>query len=406
MSITKEKEKKATSFIIKILIAIVAGSLIGPFLTNHAVTVFLLRLLVTFSDIFTQFLSFFVPIVVLGLTIPSIIELGSKASKMIIYAVIIAYLSYCLSGILSIFVGYTIVPMVLESVKINATLASGSELYTSFVPQLLSPFFDVVGAIVLAFTFGIAASVVKSDSFYKGVKDIERLLYQILNGFVIPMLPIYISCIFAKLSATGVLQQNIGNFAIVIGLIFITANSYLILTLLITAIITKRPVSLVFKSYITPYLVAFGTQSSKATIPVSLEAAEEMDTSKEVREFAVPLLATIHLVGSMVTQTLGAIAIYYIYMGTLIPLPLMLSYIFILATILLAAPGIPGGEAVATRPLLTSFLGFPPGVAETMFTFGIANDSFATSVNVTNDSVVILILDALYKKMDKKNIES
>ena len=86
----------------------------------------------------------------------------------------------------------------------------------------------------------------------------------------------------------------------------------------------------------------------------------------------------------------------------MLSLPLMASYIFVLATILLAAPGIPGGEPVATKPLLVSYLGFPAGAAETMFMLGVANDSFATAINVTGDSPIVMILDSLYKKWFKK----
>jgi Na+/H+-dicarboxylate symporter len=98
-------------------------------------------------------------------------------------------------------------------------------------------------------------------------------------------------------------------------------------------------------------------------------------------------------------------AIYYIFVGEMIPPTLVISYIFLIATILLAAPGIPGGEPVATKPLLTSFLGFPPVVAEAMFTLGIANDSFATAVNVTGDSFVIMLLEKLDKKFRKNNLK-
>lgn len=388
---------KASKLIFKIFLALILGGALGQILILNHIGIFALRGLITFSDLFSQFLSFFVPIVVLSLVMPGIIELGGKASKMLITAIIICYSSMVFIGFVSMMFGFSFIPTFFSSIA-AIEITSGFVHYEGFLPKLLTPFFDVVGAIVLAFSFGIAASSLKTNTFKHLAREIEACVYKILNSFVIPILPFYIGCIFAKLSAGGELFSNLQNFAFVIIGIFIIANTYMLLILFVGSLLTKRNFFTVIKAYIPAYFVAFGTQSSKATIPVTLLSAEKLNVSKEVREFGIPLLSTINLTGSMVTQIFGAIAIYYVFTGKLIDLSLISSYIFIVATILLAAPGIPGGEPVATKPLLTSFLGFPPGIAEIMFTLGIANDSFATSVNVGGDGGIILILDRLYKK--------
>jgi Na+/H+-dicarboxylate symporter len=269
---------------------------------------------------------------------------------------------------------------------------------------MLSPFIDVVGALVLAFIFGVSCAYIKSHFILQFAKEAEKCVYLTLNKFLIPVLPFYIFCIFAKLSASGEFASSIKSFAIIMLTIFIISNTLTIILILITSLICKKPFFKVIRSYILAYFVALGTQSSKATIPVSIEAAKEFGTSKEIAEFAVPLLATTHLLGSMVTQIFGAMAIYYIFTGEMISQTLIASYIFLVATILLAAPGIPGGEPVATKPLLTSFLGFPPVVAEAMFTLGIANDSFATAVNVTSDSFILMLIDKIDKNFSKNNL--
>jgi Na+/H+-dicarboxylate symporter len=400
-NVVQKKSKNTSKMIVKILIAFVVGSLLGRLLILSDISILLLRGMITFSDLISQFLSFFVPIVVLGLVMPGIIELGGKASKMLLTAIILSYASLLTIGFISFIFGYSFVPSIFSSMVIGGNVMEMTN-YSGFLPKLLSPFFDVVGAIVLAFAFGLAAAKTGSEIFTKAAKEIEACIYLILNKFLIPILPLYIGCIFAKLSATGELMANLNNFAMIIFVIFLISNIYTLLIISLGAILTKRSIIAVLKAYVSTYLVAFGTQSSKATIPVSLDSAEKINISKEVREFAVPLLATTHLIGSMVTQTIGSIAIYYIFTGEMLSLPLMASYIFVLATILLAAPGIPGGEPVATKPLLVSYLGFPAGAAETMFMLGVANDSFATAINVTGDSPIVMILDSLYKKWFKK----
>jgi Na+/H+-dicarboxylate symporter len=252
---------------------------------------------------------------------------------------------------------------------------------------------------VIAFTFGIAATKVPSENLTKVVKEIEGCSYRILNNFLIPILPFYIFCILAKISASGELFANIGNFAIVIVLVFIVSNGYTLIMMFLMSKLSGRSFFHVFKSYVPAYLVAFGTRSSKATIPVSLVSAEKIGVSKEVREFGVPLLATTHMLGDMAMQIFGAMAIYYIFMGEMISLNLIFSYVLLLSTILIAAPGTPGGVVVTTRPFLTSFLGFPTPVAETFFAIGIANDSFATGTNVLGDGVIVMILEKISKKL-------
>lgn len=389
-----------TKLIIKILLAIILGAIIGRILVLTQTGIFLLKSLITASDIISQFLSFFVPIAVLTLVMPGIIELGQKATKMLVSGILLSFTSFVIIGFISTGLGYTLIPTFLSS-----TVADGSVQkihdFTGFLPTIITPFFDIVTAMIIAFSFGIAATRVQTENLVKVAKEVESCSYKILNSFLIPLLPFYIFCILAKLSASGELFANLGNFVMVIALVFVISNGYTFLMMFILSKLTGRSFFNVARSYIPAYLVAFGTRSSKATIPVSLASAERIGVSKEVREFAVPLLATTHMLGDMAMQIFGAMALYYIFTGEMVNLSLMLSYVLLLSTILIAAPGTPGGVVVTTRPFLTSFLGFPTPIAETFFAVGIANDSFATGTNVLGDGVVVMILEKLNAKFSK-----
>lgn len=389
--------------IFKILIALFMGAVIGRVLIMHEAGIVGLRGLITISDIISQFLSFFVPIAVLTLVMPGIIELGNKASKMLIAGILLSFTSFVIMGLVCIATGYAIIPNVLHvltKVEVKEVVEFGG-----FLPPILNPFFDVVTAMIIAFSFGLAATKVPSPNLMAVLKEVEVCTYTILNRFLIPILPFYIFCILAKLSASGELFVNLGNFATVLLLIFIISNGYTLFMMFLMAKLSGRSFVFVFKSYMPAYLVAFGTRSSKATIPVSLSCAEQIGISKEIREFGAPLLATTHMLGDMAMQIFGAIAFYYIFMGEMISLTLIISYVFLLASILIAAPGTPGGVVVTTRPFLTSFLGFPVNVAEIFFAVGIANDSFATGTNVLGDGVVIMILEKINKKYLNKKSE-
>ena len=395
-------QAKTNRMIFKILFALIFGAITGSLLTTSSIGVFALRSLITFSDVISQFLSFFVPIAVLTLVMPSIIELGDKASKMLIAGIVLSFISFVIIGFLCLVLGYQIVPAFLTVSKSAISSADVVE-YKGFLPQIIAPFFDVVTAMIIAFSFGIAATKVKSDNLKKVAKEVEGCSYKILNGFFIPLLPYYIFAIIAKLSASGELFANLYTFALVLVLIFVISNGYTLLMMFVLAKITKKSFWEVLKAYIPVYLVGFATRSSKATIPVSLIAAEKINISREIREFGVPLLATTHMLGDMATQIFGAVAFYYIFTGEMLPISLAISYVFLLSTILIAAPGTPGGVVVTTKPFLTSFLGFPTPAAETFFAVGIANDSFATGTNVLGDGIIVMILDAISKKITKKS---
>ena len=387
--------------IFKILLALILGAIIGRVLILNEFGIMALRGFVTVSDIISQFLSFFVPIAVLTLVMPGIIELGSKASKMLIAGISLSFVSFVIIGFVCIIAGYTLIPNILD-VKEGAQIHDIID-FAGFLPPILTPFFDVVTAMIIAFSFGIAATKVESPSLMKVLKEVEACTYTILNRFLIPILPFYIFCILVKLSASGELFMNLGNFAVVLLLIFVISNGYTLFMMFVMSKISGRSFLFVVKSYLPAYLTAFGTRSSKATIPVSLACAEKIGISKEIREFGTPLLATTHMLGDMAMQIFGAIAFFYIFTGEMIPLTLIISYVFLLSSILIAAPGTPGGVVVTTRPFLTSFLGFPTGVAEIFFAVGIANDSFATGTNVLGDGVIVMILEKINKKLTQKN---
>jgi Na+/H+-dicarboxylate symporter len=393
-----------TKLILKILFAILIGGIIGRILILNSTGVFILRGFVTFSDVVSQFLSFFVPIAVLTLVMPGIIELGQKATKMLIAGIAISFISFIVIGLVCVFFGYFLIPSMLSTSVINHEIQTVIDI-SGFLPVIISPFFDIITAMIIAFSFGIAATKVESANLVKVVKEVEACSYKILNSFLIPILPLYIFCILAKLSASGELFANLNNFVMVLFLVFVVSNGYTVLMMFVLSKLTGRSFASVLKAYLPAYLVAFGTRSSKATIPVSLASAEKIGVSKEVREFAVPLFATTHMLGDMAMQIFGAMALFYIFTGEMISLSLMLSYVLLLSTILIAAPGTPGGVVVTTKPFLTSFLGFPPAVSETFFAIGITNDSFATGTNVLGDGILVMILEKINKKLSKeKNI--
>src|SRR5690606_10286517 len=123
------------------------------------------------------------------------------------------------------------------------------------------------------------------------------------------------------------------------------------------------------------YATALGTQSSAATIPVTLKQAIKMGVDEDVADFVIPLCATIHLSGSMLKITACAMAIM-ILNGTPIVPELFIGFIFMLGITMVAAPGVPGGAIMAALGVLSSMLGFNEEALGLMIALYIAMDSF------------------------------
>ncbi|HBG80201.1 MAG TPA: sodium:proton antiporter, partial [Porphyromonadaceae bacterium] len=72
----------------RVVIAIIMGIILGQF-----VPMWFARIFATFNDLFGNFLSFIIPLIILGLVAPAIGELGKGAGKLLLITTVIAYMS-------------------------------------------------------------------------------------------------------------------------------------------------------------------------------------------------------------------------------------------------------------------------------------------------------------------------
>jgi Na+/H+-dicarboxylate symporter len=144
------------------------------------------------------------------------------------------------------------------------------------------------------------------------------------------------------------------------------------------------------------YFTALGTQSSAATIPVTLKQTLKNGVSEKVAGFVIPLCATIHLSGSIMKITACALALM-ILQGLPFNFILFTGLIFTLSIAMIAAPGVPGGAIMAAIGILQSMLGFNEEMIGLMIALYIAMDSFGTACNVTGDGAIALAVDKITK---------
>ncbi len=395
-------KKKKIGLLLQIVIAIAAGITVGMAPTwlnilDPSINI-VVRLGNTFKGIFGQFLGFMIPMIIAGLVIPAISNIGNKAGKLLIVTVLIAYVSTVFAGVTSYLTGAAVFPdMIVPSSMEQATgTASPEPFFTVQIP----PIMGVMSALVLAFTVGLGLAYTQNEPLMKIAKGFEELMTLTIEKVIIPALPLYIFCIFLDMSYVGEVFSILTVFIKIIGVIFLIHIGILILQFSIAGIIAKKnPFKLLF-NMLPAYFTALGTQSSAATIPITLAQTRKNGVSEEISGFTVPLCATIHMSGSTLKIVACALAIMMMN-GMEYNLGMFIGFICMLAITMVAAPGVPGGAIMASLGLLGSMLGFDQQAQALMIALYIAMDSFGTACNVTGDGAIAVIVDKLFSSRHK-----
>ena len=375
----------------KILIAIALGIVLGLVAPAWMVRIFL-----TFNGIFSQFLGFAIPLIIVGLVAPAISDIGKTAGKMLLVTVAIAYGSTVFAGLTSYITGAALFPGMIQSGTTLQEVASAEELAPFFTVNI-PPLMNVMTALILAFTLGLGLAVIEGQTLKNALHDFEHVITKTIKSAIIPLLPLYIFGIFLNMTYVGQVFSILTVFIKIIGIIFIIHIGILILQFAIAGgFARKNPFKLLW-NMMPAYFTALGTQSSAATIPVTLEQTRKNGVSEDIAGFTVPLCATIHMSGSILKITACALALM-IMQGMPYDFGMFFGFICMLGITMVAAPGVPGGAIMASLGLLQSMLGFDNEAQALMIALYIAMDSFGTACNVTGDGAIAIIVDRLMGK--------
>lgn len=376
----------------KVLIAIVLG-IVCSFFFPH----FLNRGFVTLNGIFGNFLGFTIPLIIVGLVAPGIAELGKGAGKLLLITAAIAYGSTLFAGFFSYFACNFSYPLVLDtSASLNQGIAQANKILPYFTVDM-PPLFSVTTALVFAFVLGLGLCAIEGNSLKNGLSEFRDLVNKVISEVIIPLLPLYIFGIFLQIGAEGQAGAIMKLFIKVIAIIFVLHVSLLLIQFILAGSIVKRNPFKLLMNMLPAYVTALGTQSSAATIPVTLKQAIKNGVDEKLAGFVIPLCATIHLAGSTLKIVACAFAILWMQ-GMPHGLDLFAGFICMLGITMVAAPGVPGGAIMAALGLLASMLGFNEELQGLMIALYIAMDTFGTACNVTGDGAIALVVNKIYKK--------
>lgn len=359
------------------------------------------RICATFNSIFGQLLNFFVPLIIVGFVTPAIAEIGQKAGKMLLFTAALAYLATISAGFISYFTADTLFPqMISVDTALNVIEQEGKELLPYF-ELAIPPLFPVMTALVTAFMTGLGIAYCPSPTLKSAAEEFRSIMIKAINKVIIPLLPIYIFAIFYNMTVSGEVAKVITAFAQIILVILVLHIFVLLLQYCIAALFNRKNPLKMLWTMMPAYFTALGTQSSAATIPVTLEQTVKMGVSKDVAGFTVPLCATIHMSGSTLKIVACALALM-LMQGMHYDFGMFAHFILLLAITIIAAPGIPGGAIMASLGVLTSVLGFNDHQNALIIALYIAMDSFGTACNVTGDGALSVIVDFFFGKKQVK----
>ncbi|MEA4960308.1 dicarboxylate/amino acid:cation symporter [Lutispora sp.] len=374
----------------RLIIAIAIGILIGSIAPKWVIQV-----LATFNGIFGNFLGFAIPLIIIGFVAPGIGDLGAGAGKLLAITAGIAYVSTIISGMAAYFTSSAVLPMFLKPGSLVVNAANPEEaLVPGFFSVDMPPIFGVMTALLIAFTIGLGLSVIKGDTIKKFMSEFQQIIEKLISNIIIPLLPVHILGIFANMTHAGQVATIMSVFAKVFAMIIILHIVILIFQYVIGGTLAGGNPIRLLKNMLPAYFTAIGTQSSAATIPVTLEQAKKNGIQDGIADFVIPLCATIHLSGSTITLVSCAMAVMMLN-GIPINLVNMFPFILMLGITMVAAPGVPGGAVMAALGLLESMLGFNSTLLALMIALYLAQDSFGTACNVTGDGAIALMVNRI-----------
>ena len=389
-----EKEKKGDTLIIKLVLGVIAGIIIGLVATEKVISVIL-----QIKFFLGELIFFVVPLIIIGFIAPAITQLKSNASKMLLTMLGLSYLSSIGAAFFSATAGYALIP----KLNIVSTVEGLKELPPLLFKVQIPSAISVMGALVLSLLMGLAVVWTNSKRTEELLNEFNNIMLMIVNKIIIPVLPIFIATTFATLAYEGSITKQLPVFLKVILIVLVGHYIWIAILYVIGGIVSgKNPWSLL-KHYGPAYMTAVGTMSSAATLPVSLKCVRKSGVlDEEITNFAIPLGATTHLCGSVLTETFFVMVVSKILYGAVPPFGTMVLFIVLLGIFAVGAPGVPGGTVLASLGLIISVLGFDETGTALMITIFALQDSFGTACNITGDGALALILNGIFKKKQAK----
>ena len=375
------------SLIIRILIGMVIGALIGMIYKNAVV-------IPLFGTLFVGALKAIAPILVFVLVVSALAQGSEKMDSKFGTVIALYMLSTLLAAVVAV-AGSFVLPqdMVFAEEYVAESVPQGvGEVLISVLTKMVANPIDAminanyIGILLWAVILGLALKRIASDETKRMLQDASEAVSQAVR-WVINLAPFGImGLVYSTVSTNGLeIFTKYGKLlALLVGCMLAVA---LVVDPLIAFIYLKRnPYPLVFRCLRESGITAFFTRSSAANIPVNMALCEKLGLDKDMYSVSI-LGATINMDGAAITITVMTLcAAHTLGIAVDVPSAILLSVMATLAAC--GASGVAGGSLLLI-PMACSLFGIPNEIAMQVvgvgFIIGVVQDSVETMINSSGD---------------------
>ena len=404
------EERKKPSLPVKLAIALVLGVIVGfVFKENCAYIGFI-------GTVFIRLLKMCVyPLVLFSIisgvaNVASIGKLKTIGGTFLIYAfcttTIAGILGTVMANVTHIGQGLVLKETMDEAAK------NGVDMVETFVNWVPANIFEslssgtLIQIIVFAIFFGAVITLLKAENkdvdFVSSIVSGCNNIMNAMVGIVMKVAPIGVFCLIANLVGTTGLENLKSIFTMVLALWGASLIHVLIVLPLILKIFAKVNPFKFFKNVAPSIMMAFSTQSSAATLPVTMKCAKENNgVPDEIINLCAAPAATINMDGAAIEYT-----IYTVFAANAFGVHFSLfQFIFLVVLCIVCsagAAGVPGGGIVMCSICIAA-MGLPNAEVTTMVAgVYVLLDMAATTLNVTGDNVGMVVIASRLKSLDRE----
>ncbi len=383
------KKWTSTSLVLKIVVGLVIGALIGIFAPGATAVGIL-------GTVFVGALKAIAPILVAFLVMSALAKSKSGLGSRFRTVIILYMLSTFLAAIVAVIASYLFPLTLVLSGTAEGTPPSGiGDVFTNLLTSMVSNPIDAVasgnylGVLFWAVVVGLVMKKTASENTINVIADLSDVITKVVGG-IIQFAPIGIlGLIYSAVSESGV-----GIFTTYGKLLAVLVGSMLVVAFIVDPIVSSiflkgNAYPLVLKCLRESGVTAFFTRSSAANIPVNMELCDRLGLDKDFYSVSIPLGATINMDGAAVTITVMTLATA-LTMGITVDIPTAIV-LSILATLgACGSSGVAGGSLLLI-PMACSLFGISSDISMQVvavgFIIGVIQDSLETALNSSGDVI-------------------
>lgn len=393
------------SLIVRILIGLIIGTILGIAVPQAAIVAVL-------GNLFVGALKAVAPLLVFILVMSSLARANNDIGKKFRTVIFLYMLSTLLAAVVAVLASFAFPVTIKLTEAVNDAAPSGiGEVMTTLLNNIVAnPVKSLmeanyIGILSWAIVLGLALKKLASEHTKEALADLSEAVSQAVR-WIINLAPFGImGLVFSSVSTNGLgIFKDYGKLLLLlVGCMLAIA---LIIDPLIAGICLKRnPYPLVFRCFKESGLTAFFTRSSAANIPINMSLCERLGLDRDMYSVSIPLGATINMDGAAITITVMTLAAAHtLGISVDIPTAIVLS---VLATVAACgASGVAGGSLLLI-PMACSLFGISNDIAMQVvavgFIIGVVQDSFETAINSSGD--VLFAATAEFREWMKQGKE-